>query len=464
MNNKQLFIYALTLFLGIGCKKSDFLKAKPDASLVVPTTLKDFQAILDNDRVMNGTTSIGGTPAFGEAGADNYYLLDQTYQSVSTQDKNIYTWAQQVYTSNLVYDWQLPFTSVFYSNVVLDGLKNVTVEPTNKNEYDNIYGSALFYRAHMFFQLGEVFGQPYKQSTAGVDLSIPLRVSSDVNEVIKRSSVQEVYNKVTSDLKSAADMLPSTPLYKTRPSKAAAFALLARVYLASENYDSAFKYANSCLQVQDTLVDYNTLTISASNYPIARFKPEVIFHCLMSRTSSSLMSVFSFVVDSNLYNLYGSNDLRKTAFFRPSSVGVGVTFRGSYDGSSSFFTGLAVDEIYLIRAECYARRGNTSLAMQDLNKLLSKRWKNTSPYIALTAADANDAINKVLAERRKELLFRGLRWTDLRRLNKEAQFATTLKRIVGGQTFSLAPNSVRYTYPIPNDVIQFNSGMQQNER
>jgi hypothetical protein len=104
--------------------------------------------------------------------------------------------------------------------------------------------------------------------------------------------------------------------------------------------------------------------------------------------------------------------------------------------------------------------GNASAAMNDLNTLLMKRWK-TGTFIPYTAINATDALSKILTERRKELLMRGIRWSDLRRLNKEPQFAKTLIRVIGGQTYYLYPNDKRYVFPIPLQIIQM-TGVPQN--
>ena len=76
--------------------------------------------------------------------------------------------------------------------------------------------------------------------------------------------------------------------------------------------------------------------------------------------------------------------------------------------------------------------------------------------------DAESALQVVLDERRKELVMRGLRWMDLKRLN--AQGANiVVSRGFNGQTVSLLPNDPRYALPIPEDIIQL-SGIPQNER
>ncbi|HSC36481.1 MAG TPA: RagB/SusD family nutrient uptake outer membrane protein, partial [Chitinophagaceae bacterium] len=91
--------------------------------------------------------------------------------------------------------------------------------------------------------------------------------------------------------------------------------------------------------------------------------------------------------------------------------------------------------------------------------LLAKRY-TTNGLVPRVAVNAADALSKVLQERRKELLLRGLRWTDLRRLNRDPAHATTISHAAGGLTYVLAPASV-YTFPIPDDIIQL-SGIAQN--
>jgi hypothetical protein len=83
------------LYLGIaaatlcGCKK--FLDAKPDKQLVIPATLQDAEALLDN-QTMNSTAGLG------EASADNYYLLYSDWQALpNVQDRNTYVWEKEIF-------------------------------------------------------------------------------------------------------------------------------------------------------------------------------------------------------------------------------------------------------------------------------------------------------------------------------------------------------------------------------
>jgi hypothetical protein len=192
-------------------------------------------------------------------------------------------------------------------------------------------------------------------------------------------------------------------------------------------------------------------------YPFSIFNDEVIYHVIYNYPE--ILSNYISIVDSNLYRSYDANDLRKYLYFDTSDGN--PRFKGGYDGYTDF-AGIATDEIYLIRAECYARTGDVAHAVADLNTLLSSRYK-AGTFTPYKTTDASDALAKILTERRKELLYRGLRWTDLRRLNKDSRFAITLKRNLNGEIYTLPPNDVRYVYPIPDEEIRI-SGFEQNPR
>ena len=168
--------------------------------------------------------------------------------------------------------------------------------------------------------------------------------------------------------------------------------------------------------------------------------------------------------DTLLYNSYAQNDLRKSIFFKTNPGGT-HSFKGSYDGSYYYdvpFNGIATDEMYLIRAEYFARAGNKDKALLYLNTLLQQRWQ-TGTFIPLTANNTDELITIILNERRKELTCRNMRWFDIRRLNAEGTYTVMLTRIENGQTFNLPPNDSRYTFLIPPQVISI-SGITQNSR
>src|SRR5690606_2222613 len=108
-----------------------------------------------------------------------------------------------------------------------------------------------------------------------------------------------------------------------------------------------------------------------------------------------------------------------------------------------------------------ARLGNRDDAMTQLNFLLKHRYIREA-FVPRIASTDDEALKVILEERKKELVFRGLRWTDIRRLNKEG-YGITLLRKLDGMVYSLQPNDPTYILPIPDYIIQQND-MNQNNR
>lgn len=435
------------------CKK-DFLDAKPDLNKVVPATIDDYQALLDDDSRMNNFY-----PIVSDVASDDVWITATALNTLSVTLRNAYVWGEDMFNDNNLNDWNSPYRTVFQSNIVLEGIDKITPAAYRVADWNNVKGSALFFRSIAFHGMLQEFAKPYDANTAATDMGIALRLNADLNEKSVRSPVKDCYERIIADLKEAALLLPAVSVYKTRPSKAAAYGLLARTYLSMGIYNEAGRYADSSLKYYSTLLDYNTLNASAT-FPVPMFNAEVVFH---ARTSSISSFVDANVgrIDSVLYKSYHADDLRKKIFFKVVSGNV-VSYCGSYAGIVAPFAGIATDEIYFIRAESRARGGDKDGAMSDVNTVLQKRWK-TGTFVPLSAANAADALVKVLTERRKELLMRNTRWSDLRRLNKEAQFAVTITRLLNNQTYVLPPNDNRYVFPIPNAVIT-QTGMPQNPR
>lgn len=461
------------LFLGVfmaSCKK--YLDIKTSSSQIVAQTPQDCQRLLDDYTTMNT-----GYPSDGEASSDDYYLNDNSYLNYTSQeDRNIYLWSSTAIRASASPQWQNAYKVIFNANLVLETLQKLKNGSTDVTTLNILKGSALFFRSYAYWQLAQLYTKPYKAGTASQDPGIPLRNSTDITEVSTRGSVQQTYDQIIQDLQEALSLLPATSIVPTRPNKAAAYAMLARVYLSKEDYPNALNAATATLQLNNQLIDYNTLDPNAFIVFQPRFNKEVIFHSIMARQQMLQPgSDYDCIarIDSNLIKSYAPNDLRGQIFFKPNldpnTGNPDGTFRfvGNYEPAyytADFFNGLAVDEIYLIRAECYARANKLTEAMTDLNRLLVNRWNNnggTAPYQNMIASSAEDALTKILTERRKELVMRGLRWTDLRRLNTDSRFSKTLSRIINGTTYNLPPNDPRYTLLIPQEVIT-NSGIAQN--
>lgn len=447
----SILLPILLLLIGSGCKK-EFLSIKPDKALVIPATLKDLQAIANNTAVMTGDNRSGLTPLQGELSDDNMRYTDNAWANLNLIEKNSYIWAKDPFApATVLADWNKPYQAVFYANVILQGLENQTTAQ-NTAEKDDLKGTALFYRAHAFFQLLQIFAPQYSSTAAATDLGIPLPLHTNVMALNKRKTLAQSYQQVIQDLEMASPLLTETPLYKTRPCKTAVQGLLSRIYLIMGNYDQAFRCADAYLKSKNQLLNFNTLNLTDAR-PIPNLNnPELVYFSSMVSYLSTLSTA---LVSPELYNLYPLNDLRRDAFFKLQPSQDILYKLGNYTGGSYYFSGIATGEILLIRAECYARKDNKDEAMDDLNKLRSNRIAAAS-YQNLQATTTNQALELILKERRLELCFRGLRWSDLRRLNKEPRFAVTLTRTVSGGTYTLPPNDPRYIYPIPATETDYN--------
>lgn len=449
-------IPAMFLFVTVSlCSCKKYLDAKTDQKMVVPSTMKDCQALLNNSALMNKQY-----PFEGEAAADNFYDLYSDWSGFATLEQDGYIWKSNADVNYS--EWASNYSRVLVANQVIATLNTISPLASEQDTWNFIRGQALFFRAFSFYNIAQIWAPAYDETTASRDMGIPVRLTPDISEVSVRGTVQQTYDQIIKDLKEAVVLLPNTaptsPVNKIQPGKAAAYAALARTWLSMGSYANAGAYADSCLRLYSTLINYASLNAGAS-YPIARFNSETIFYATLSGAPARL--IYS-KVDTTLYRSYAPGDARKTVFFKSNADG-SYSFKGSYDGGAPYivFTGLTTDEMFLTRAEAFARSGDKDVAMNDLNDLLRTRWLGA--YTNLTAANANEALDLVLAERRKELLYRGLRWTDLRRLNKEPRFAVTLTHVLNGQTYTLPPNDLRYTLLIPQQVLQ-NVNLPQNPR
>jgi hypothetical protein len=453
---RNLFLSLLLFVSVVSCKK--FLDEIPDNSIAVPTTLPQVQALLDNASKMN----LNCTPNFGEGSSDDYFIPDAAYNALDVESQGIYTWNRADYLFQN--DWSKAYEPIYISNYSLEALDNIAVNDTNRLPWNNAKGSALYYRSYFFLKLLWVFAKAYDENQSETDLGIALRLNSDFNIPSVRSNVKACYQQVLTDTKAAIPLLPDLPVHVLRPSKSAAYGLLARAYLSMRVYDSAFLYADKALALKNSLMNFNADSdipngVNAS-IPFKPFNKETIYYSFMS-TAQMMHTTTRARIDTAITASYHLNDLRRKAFLIAS--GSYHRFKGSFTGTSNhYFTGITTAEMKLIKSECLARAGNTGSALSELNELLQTRWDQNQPFQPVTASTPAEVLSKILLERRKELYMRGLRWMDIKRLNKEAA-NIVLTRKIEGQSFTLQPNAPYFALPLPEDVIRL-SGMPQNPR
>ncbi|MBN8856715.1 MAG: hypothetical protein BGO55_23580 [Sphingobacteriales bacterium 50-39] len=451
------------LFISSCKKQDDWLNVKSTNSLITPSTLEDYQALLDNTDLMNSNYAI-----LGSIGTDNLYIPEENFGSINEYEVSCYLWSPDLYsTEPKVYDWDAPYKVVESANIVLDGISTLKNKDESSAAYKNVKGSALFFRSFAFYNLSQIFCKPYISSSASIDPGIPLRLSSDVNIESTRPPVKQLYDQLITDLKTAIELLPVKSINLYRPSKNSANALLAKVYLSMGDYSNAGLYATNCLNTTSSLIDFNTIDSTNDrpfpNYSsqVGQINPELIIWMEALDYPSIGAREGNGYIDTSFFASYDINDLRRVILYEPYNGNYHI-FKGSYVGYGNF-SGIATNEVYLIHAESNARAGNYQAALDDLNSLLVNRYR-AGTYTPLTFTSPDSVLLKVLQERRKELPFTAqLRWEDLRRLNQDSRFAVTLKRIINSVNYELPPNDDRYVLPIPSYEISL-SHIQQNPR
>lgn len=441
-------VLMLIVMLSAACE--EFLDPKPEQRLVVPTTLADVRALLSNPEVFNRQ------PALATVASDEYFTTDQGYLSLSESEQGSYIWRDDPYQGALVGDWNIPYQQIFYANVALEALQKL--EGDNYNTGEILRGEALFHRAHAYYQLLQVFAPPFQISGDNESLlGVVLKDSPDINDPIKRADLSSSYQKVIDDLKEALMLLPDNQSIKTQPTKAAALGLLARTYLMTFDYTNAAESAQAALQAYSPRPDFNELDeLSPRPFPV--FSDEIVFYSeLLSIRFAFFPTIFS---DSTLMKMYDEDDLRLSLYYTSKGPNL-YNHSGKLTGNTRSFGGISVGELELIAAEALARISMENASIQHLNFLLERRFR-LGTYVEITKT-GTELLEAILEERRKELIGRGLRWSDLRRLNQEQEFEVTLRKVIAGNSFELSPNSPKYVFPIPDNEIE-RSGIQQNPR
>jgi len=447
----------------MGCQSS-FLDIKPNTQTVVPSTLEDFESLLYDENVFRYSTP----NTLNMIGSDEYSIRDAHFGTISgnksTQfQTQAYIWEKNIFIGDEPrMDWEYGYRRILQCNVALDGLVVLQINEQQREQFNKIKGMAIFHRAFSYYNLAQQFSPVYVKEKGGTSLGLPLRLTADPTLIIPRSTLEETYRRIEQDLLESLSLLPLNQSTNTKldPTKQAAHALLVRLYMQMVEYNLATVHATACLKLGSDLLDYNTINASPS-YPFpleGKSNVEVIFY--NQAASTSIISATRMIVNPTFYSLYENADLRRALFFRTQSSA--LIFKGSYSGGTAYFSGLALDEVYLNLAECLARNGKDMEALNYLNTLRQHRFR-PEEFQALSNLGSDELLLMILEERKRQLYFRGLRWEDLRRLNKEAKHQTALVRTVNGVAYRLEPGSVRWTWPIFPTAVQ-NGGYIQNPR
>jgi tetratricopeptide (TPR) repeat protein len=444
-----LLVILAAVFGSAGCE--GYLDEKPSKSQVIPTTLTELEGLLnDNPNGMNKDLNLG------HMAVDDFELTPGALLQLSQLERNSYLWEPDPFLEDVSSVWSTYYRQIYNANLVLEGLEKLEDEHSENASFGYLRGKCLFTKAQAYFFLLQAYSEPYDPLHSNEKLGVPIRNTTDINIGSVRPSLEETYREVEQLLIRSLDYLPERDESRKTPSKWAAYALMSRLYLIMGDYEKALESAENALVIGNKLFNYNDLD-PADIYPFPEFGMENIYNVTLG-VRAFWTSTGTAVADE-LYASYDSADLRKYLFFEKSPEEV-MIFKGSYTGNYEKFGGYSVNELYLTKAECLARLGRHLAGREAINNLLRMRYVE-GEYENRGEASDSDLLAFILAERRKELVFRNIRWLDLRRLSMEEEFQKTLTRTVAGELYSLEPGSFRYVFPIPMDEVRLN-GLVQN--
>jgi tetratricopeptide (TPR) repeat protein len=422
--------------------------------------------------ILNGTSNFEACVNLGDFASDDINIVDASQVSSlnslsSGYYVNSYTWSPVIYpVGNTLYEqdpnWNTMYARIMTCNTIINELPSSNGTAEDKAA---LTAEALVHRADAYLVLLNNYAKPYNSATAATDLGVPLLLVQTVSQSLSRASVQAVYNQIIADLTAAIPALPNSQAYNMLPSKVSAYGELARCYLYMNDYANAARYADMALAVRSTLNDLGAITaITTTNYPLRSVDPEILLSKVPYNGSVSFAPT-ALRLNEELLGLLGTRDQRYNLFTVPAAT-INTSYTGRYFyreraiGETRNY-GPNVPEMMLIKAEAFARNGDAANAMLWVNNLRVKRFR-AADYVALTATGGNDALVKVIEERRREFFGRMLRWWDMRRLKNESLFQRTYTRTFGTVTATLEPNSNRYVFPIAAYLTNLNPELQPN--
>lgn len=446
------------------------------------------------DELDERNVSTSGFPLYD---AKYYTFGNYTWQARAGLQE---TYAGDYYTENTT--WTAFYKCINVANNILKSSENLILD-THKEiaGYHKVRGEAYFTRAFLYFWLTNAYGQPYNPSTASTELGVPLKTSEEVLDTkYSRNTVQECYDLIVSDLLAAESELTQygekqASIY--RADSTAAQLLLSRVYLYMQNWEKAEEYARKVIASHPELQNLNSNKASF----MQKTNPENIFSmggndlpCLV------FDAVHAYKVSKNLYQSYSENDLRKKSWYYSYSGFYGMTklpenetyagkftqkdkdycyycyytYLGSKLPISSLFW-LRSSEAYFNLAEALAYQGKTDEAYKVLNTQRAARYLPGSQELAMTYTN-EELVNLIRDERRKEFSLEGQRWFDLRRYRVCEKYPSKISlthnytyftergqdNMTETHVFTLTEDDPSWTCPIPQEVIEFNTGMPNN--
>lgn len=440
------FLFLPCLILGTSCK--DFLeKTSPD--ITIPTTVQHFEELLYGEGYPIPQLAVleimGDNTMFNYASSDVRSLDDLKHSSLYFWDKD-----QEVRQPNSHSSlWVGLYKAISVCNLVIEGLEKIG----DDNMRNHVLGQAYVLRAHHYFLLVNLYGEPYRKGEVK-SIGVPIKTASLAEDkMYTRNSVNEVYDLIVKDIEKGLLLMDQENENRGEINYLSALTLASRVALFMEDYDKVLLLGKEYLTFKRPLLTPEDDVkigkfISVQNKEITMLFGGSYNELTGVYLNTQLATRSSFVVADELYATFNRYlrgnevDKRMGWFFERSSSGL------LYPKKSDTKMRLAYRsaEIYLNLAEAYFENKEFQKSLDHINTLRQSRVQNYTHYRLdeLTTLELKQFIED---ERRLEYCFEDFRWLDLRRYNREVRHE--YQKSDGSYRIVLKPNDWGYVLQIP---------------
>lgn len=451
--NKNILLLAITsgTLLVSSCEKFVELGAPPTQVLAGEAFATDASA----NSVIRGlyattlSINLAGTSTFytGIAADDLQYNAADANTSEFASNNLLNT------NGNVANLWSNSYQLIKNANNAISGLEaSTTLTPAVK---DQLLGEAKFFRAYAYFYLANLYGD------------VPLLLRDDLHAfedaTLSRTPVQQVYDQIIADLKDAeskmATTYDATASPRGRANKAAASALLARVYLYQKDYQNAESYATKVLQSADygmPAPDKNF--VNSSSEVILQLGNQSGVTTFGSNYLTTATVAPGYTLPDAVYNSFETSptiDLRKSNWTNSKTVSNKIyyaitKYKVASGPGNEYHIMLRLAEQYLIRAEARAKLGKLAEARTDVDAVRARAGLAGLS----TALNQTQLLSAIETERLHEFFGEfGHRWLDLKRTDRATAVLSPIKSNW---------QATDVLFPIPQAQILINRNLTQN--
>ena len=430
-----------------------------------------------------GDVHAGDDYQYNNIGGSNRasFYYDMNYQTASE-------FSSSISSSNVA--WKSPYIVIGRANRIIAAAEGGALSDAAeaKATIDQYAAEAKVLRALAHFDLVRIYGKPYTEDQ-GASLGVPLVTGVlESNAKPARSTVAEVYTQVVKDLTEA---ISSNALAtETEPGYVSVWgakAILSRVYLNMGDYANALSVAEDIIKNSGAALWTRDQYFKAWDASTPN-ESEFLFRLNVAGSTDSndlngignlqqrdgyeeMVATKKFVdmLTSDPEDVRNDMFLPATAAKEVAIYGTNKVFLNKLRGQGGNLRTVTIvpiirlSEVYLTAAECAFRNNDKTKAVEYLNDLV----KNRTTTVASLATVDNITLERILIERRKELIGEGQRYFDALRNNETITRYTSeadkgWHKILSKEAQSFDRDYFKAIAAIPQAEINANPNIKQN--